>query len=178
MSLKNKIIKPTLEAMIQEGYPYTGFLYFGLMLVNGEPYVIEYNVRLGDPETQAIIPRIKSDLLDLCLSINTQADFKNKIIEIHKSVATTVILTSGGYPEKYKKGYPVSGLQDIEKSFVFHAGLKLNKKKYLTNGGRVIAVTALGKDINQAKKEAYKNVRKITFQNMYFRKDIGTDLIK
>ncbi len=176
--VKSAIIEPTLKGLIKENIEYTGFIFFGLIKVNNEPFVIEYNVRLGDPETQAIIPRVKSDLLDLCLSINKQADFKNKIIEIDKSVATTVILTSGGYPEKYEKGYPVDGLSEIKKSIVFHAGLKLSETKYLTNGGRVIAITALGESINEAKKEAYKNIEKINFQDMYFRTDIGKDLIK
>ena len=145
--------------------------------VENEPFVIEYNVRLGDPETQVIIPRVKSDLLSLLSSINDKETFKNMEVNITDSVATTVILTSGGYPEEYKKGYLIKGLEDLRESIPFHAGLKLENKKYLTNGGRVIAITTLDENIDTALKKTYHNIEKITFQDMYFRKDIGNDLI-
>ena len=175
--IKTKIIEPTLAGLRNENIEYTGFIFFGLIKVENEPFVIEYNVRLGDPETQVIIPRVKSDLLSLLSSINDKETFKNMEVNITDSVATTVILTSGGYPEEYKKGYLIKGLEDLRESIPFHAGLKLENKKYLTNGGRVIAITTLDENIDTALKKTYHNIEKITFQDMYFRKDIGNDLI-
>ncbi|MAZ58178.1 MAG: phosphoribosylamine--glycine ligase [Flavobacteriales bacterium] len=175
--IKTKIIEPTLIGLKKENIEYTGFIFFGLIKVKNEPFVIEYNVRLGDPETQAIIPRIKSDLLSFLASINDKQTFKNMELNIEDTAATTVILTSGGYPEKYKKGYPIRGLENITNSIAFHAGLKLEKHKYLTNGGRVVAITTVDKNIPTAIKKTYTNIEKISFQDMYFRKDIGNDLI-
>ena len=175
--IKTKIIEPTLVGLKKEHIEYTGFIFFGLIKVENEPFVIEYNVRLGDPETQVIIPRVKSDLLSLLSSINDKETFKNMEVNIADSVATTVILTSGGYPEEYKKGYLIKGLEDLKGSIPFHAGLKLENKKYLTNGGRVVAITTLDENIATAIKKTYHNIEKISFQDMYFRKDIGNDLI-
>jgi phosphoribosylamine--glycine ligase len=175
--IKTKIIEPTLVGLKKEHIEYTGFIFFGLIKVENEPFVIEYNVRLGDPETQVIIPRVKSDLLSLLSSINDKETFKNMEVNIADSVATTVILTSGGYPEEYKKGYLIKGLEDLKGSIPFHAGLKLENKKYLTNGGRVVAITTLDDNIATAIKKTYHNIEKISFQDMYFRKDIGNDLI-
>jgi len=175
--IKSKIIEPTLIGLKKENIEYTGFIFFGLIKVANEPFVIEYNVRLGDPETQAIIPRINSDLLSLLSAINNQKTFKNMELSIGDSVATTVILTSGGYPEKYKKGYPLKGLENLTESIAFHAGLKLENETHLTNGGRVIAITTVDKNIPAAINKTYDNIEKISFQDMYFRKDIGKDLI-
>ncbi|MAQ70209.1 MAG: phosphoribosylamine--glycine ligase [Flavobacteriales bacterium] len=175
--IKTKIIEPTLVGLKKENIEYTGFIFFGLIKVENEPFVIEYNVRLGDPETQAIMPRIKSDLLSLLSMINKQKAFKKMELNIDHSVATTVILTSGGYPEKYKKGYPIKGLDNLTDSIAFHAGLKLENNKYLTNGGRVVAITTVDKNIPTAINKTYKDIEKISFQDMYFRKDIGKDLI-
>ena len=175
--IKSKIIEPTLIGLKKENIEYTGFIFFGLIKVANEPFVIEYNVRLGDPETQAIIPRINSDLLSLLSVINNQNTFKNRELTIEDSVATTVILTSGGYPEKYKKGYPLKGLENLTESIAFHAGLKLENEKHLTNGGRVIAITTVDKNIPAAINKTYNSIEKISFKDMYFRKDIGKDLI-
>lgn len=176
--IKNKIIEPTLTGLKKEGVEYSGFLFFGLINVNGEPFVIEYNVRLGDPETQVIMPRIKSDFIPMLMSITNPIEFEKNELIINSNAAATIIITSGGYPEKYDTGYPVSGLSDIDNATAFHAGLKMKNQKYLTNGGRVLAVTGEGANIKEAIMKSYDNVNKIAFTNSYFRKDIGLDVIK
>ena len=177
LKIKNKIIEPTLLGLKNEKIEYSGFIFFGLINVRGEPYVIEYNVRLGDPETQTILPRIKSDFLKLLIDINKKDDFKKNQLIIDTEAAATVILTSGGYPENYEKGAQVKGIKDIESALLFHAGLKKENNEYYTNGGRVIAITGQGKNLPQALKLSYKNIKKINFNNAYYRKDIGFDVI-
>tara|TARA_B100000900_G_scaffold124126_1_gene104717 strand:- start:190 stop:894 length:705 start_codon:yes stop_codon:yes gene_type:complete len=175
--IKETIIKPTIEGLKKENINYTGFLFFGLIDVKGTPKVIEYNVRLGDPETQVVLPRIESDLVEILKQINTN-EFKSCNLKIKKSYCTSVILTSKGYPEKYKTGYQISGLDSFTKSdLLFHAGTKINKNKITTNGGRVLAVSSYGEKLEESINKAYKKVNKIYFEGMYFRKDIGLDLI-
>ena len=174
--IKTKIIKPTLIGLKKEKIEYSGFIFFGLIKVKDEPYVIEYNVRLGDPETQAIIPRIQSDLLEALVVLNNPEKFKNHKISISPSHATTVILTSKGYPEKYTTGHLVKGINSVKNCTVFHAGLKTENKKHITNGGRVLAITGLNNSIENSLTKVYNDVEKIKFDNLYFRKDIGADI--
>ncbi|MFC5271372.1 phosphoribosylamine--glycine ligase [Adhaeribacter terreus] len=174
--VKTRIIEPTLKGLQTENIPYSGFLFIGLMSVNGEPYVIEYNVRLGDPETESILPRIKSDLFEMfqALHDHTLGEFK---LEIDPRTAATVMLVAGGYPENYEKEKEITGLENVKDVHVFHAGTKLNENKnVVTNGGRVIAVTALGENLTDALEKANAAAAKIEWQNRYFRKDIGFDL--
>jgi phosphoribosylamine--glycine ligase len=174
--VKTRIIEPTLKGLQTENIPYSGFLFIGLMSVKGEPYVIEYNVRLGDPETESILPRIKSDLFEMfqALHDHTLGQFQ---LEIDPRTVATVMLVAGGYPEEYAKDKEISGLETVTDVHVFHAGTKLNHDhKVVTNGGRVIAVTALGNDLHEALEKANAAADKITWQNRYFRKDIGFDL--
>jgi phosphoribosylamine--glycine ligase len=170
-----EVIIPTVRGMADEGYPYTGFLYAGLMIdAHGTPKVLEYNCRLGDPETQPILLRLKSDLVELCLA--TLDKRLDKVgIEWDDRPALGVVMAAGGYPEKYAKGNVITGLPDHETEGLkaFHAGTKLQDGKVVTNGGRVLCVTALGKNVSQAQKNAYDLVRKISWDNVYFRTDIG-----
>ena len=154
---------------------YIGFIFIGLIKVKDEPYVIEYNVRMGDPETEVVFPRIKSDILDLLLALETDK-FPLLDLDIDSRVAATVMLVSGGYPLAYEKHIPISGLRDINQSIVFHAGTKTQDNKILTNGGRVFAITSFGETINKATDTCYKEIQKISFKGMSFRKDIGFDL--
>lgn len=171
------IIKPTIEGLKKENINYTGFIFFGLIDVKGTPKVIEYNVRLGDPETQVILPRIESDLVEILKKINTN-EFKSFDLKIKNNYCTSVILTSNGYPEKYKIGYQINGLDSFtENDLLFHAGTKINKNKITTNGGRVLAVSSYGENLKKSIDKVYKKVDKIYFDGMYFRKDIGLDLI-
>ncbi len=175
--VENQIIIPTIKGLRKENIEYSGFIFFGLILVKGDPYVIEYNCRLGDPETEVILPRLKSDLLDLFDGIATDT-LSERDVEIDPKSAGTVMLVSGGYPEEYKKGEEIT-IGDIhERSIVFHAGTKKDKEKVLTNGGRVISVTSYGKDIESSVKNSYTTINNITFNGMNFRRDIGKDVIK
>ena len=171
--IKNKIIEPTLKAMINEGNPYSGFLYFGLMLVNGEPYVIEYNVRMGDPETQVVIPMMENSLLDLIESaLNDKLDSFNYINK--DGYCITVVLAAKGYPGSYKKGYIINGLDKLGDDLVFHAGTSFDKNNFfITSGGRILNVIGFGKTLKLAIKDAYRIINKIGFKNMYYRKDIA-----
>lgn len=176
--VKEQVIEPTLRGMQADALDYTGFLFIGLMNVNGEPYVIEYNVRLGDPETEAILPRIKSDLFMLFKALHERklAEFK---FEIDPRTATTVILASGGYPEGYEKGKEITGLGQVpEDVLVFHAGTKKVGDKLVNSGGRVFAVTALGDTMEEALEKANAAAEAITWQDRYYRRDIGFDLRK
>lgn len=173
--IENEIIKPTISGLKKEGIEYVGFIFFGLINVKGEPKVIEYNVRMGDPETEVVIPRIKSDLLNLLKGIK-DGTFSEKDLNVNDEVATTVMLTSGGYPEKYSTGYEVSGVEDIVSSIVFHAGTKYENDKLITSGGRVMAITSFGKTMEEALKNSYESVSKINFKGKYYRNDIGFDL--
>jgi len=173
--VEREIIKPTIEGLKKDNIEYKGFLFIGLINVKGEPKVIEYNVRMGDPETEVVIPRIKSDLLNLLRGIK-DGTFSEKDLEITDEVATTVMLVSGGYPQAYEKGKEITGIEKVNDSIVFHAGTKQDGETIKTNGGRVIAVTSFGENMNDALKKSYDNAEKITFQGKYFRKDIGFEL--
>ena len=174
---KNQVIIPTLNGLKKDEIDFEGFIFFGLMKVGGDPYVIEYNARLGDPETEVIIPRIKSDLLHIFDGIATKT-LSECDVEIDEKTVTTVFLTSDGYPGKYKKGMEVTGLDDVDKSTVFHAGTTTKKGKVVTNGGRVLAVSSSGMGIENALKKSYESIEKIKFKGKSFRKDIGFDLVK
>ncbi|MGB5262761.1 MAG: phosphoribosylamine--glycine ligase [Lutimonas sp.] len=173
--VEERIIKPTVEGLKIDGIPYVGFIFIGLIKVKGEPKVIEYNVRMGDPETEVVIPRIKNDFIDLLKSAAKKELDKVKL-EINPETATTVMVVSGGYPEAYEKGKEIHGIEQVKESIVFHAGTGLNENKIVTTGGRVLALTSFGKDKNEALKRSYQSIEKICFDQMYFRKDIGFDL--
>jgi phosphoribosylamine--glycine ligase len=175
--VENQVIIPTVKGLIKEDIEYSGFIFFGLISVKGDPYVIEYNCRLGDPETEVILPRLKSDLLDLFDGIASNTLSERDVV-IDPRSASTVMLVSGGYPEKYEKGKKVSIGNINEKSIVFHAGTKQGEGATLTNGGRVMSVTSYGKDIESSLKVSYESIENISFEKMYFRKDIGQDLVK
>ncbi|MDN6280626.1 MAG: phosphoribosylamine--glycine ligase [Psychroflexus sp.] len=176
--VEERIIKPTINGLTKEKIDYKGFVFIGLMKVGDEPYVIEYNVRLGDPETEVVIPRLKSDLVDL-LEKTSREELSTVNLEIDSQSAATVMLVSGGYPEAYEKGKEIKGLDQVNESDVFicHAGTKQKNSATVTNGGRVIAVTAFDKDFESALEKSYRATEKISFDQMYYRKDIGKDLI-
>ena len=173
--IEQEIIKPSIEGLKKENISYKGFLFIGLIKVGSEPKVIEYNVRLGDPETEVVIPRIKSDFLNLLKGIK-DGTFSEKDLNISEDVAATVMLVSGGYPQKYNKGYEITNSENCEGSIVFHAGTKNDEGIVKTNGGRVIAVTSFGKNLEDALTKSNKNAEKINFQGKNYRKDIGFDL--
>ncbi len=173
--VEREIIAPTIQGLRNESIDYKGFLFIGLMVENGDPKVIEYNVRMGDPETEVVIPRIKSDLLNLFRGIGN-GSFSEIDFDVSEDVAATVILVSGGYPEQYQKGKEISGIDTITESIVFHAGTKLKDEKIVTNGGRVIAITSFGENIEEAVQKSLSNSVKTKFEGKYFRKDIGFDL--
>jgi phosphoribosylamine---glycine ligase len=173
--VKIRIIDPTMKGLQEEGIEYKGFIFFGLINVDGDPYVIEYNARLGDPETEAIIPRIKSDLFDLIEGV-AKGDLENRDIVIDERFVSTVMLVSGGYPGHYEKGYEVSGLESTDECIVFHSGTKLAGDKVVTSGGRVLAVSSWGKTLKEALAGSYRNAGLMSFRDMYYRKDIGFDL--
>jgi phosphoribosylamine--glycine ligase len=173
--IENRIVKPTIDGLLSDGIEYKGFVFIGLINVNGEPIVIEYNVRMGDPETEVVMPRIKSDLVSLFKAVANQT-LNEEVLEIDERSATTIMLVSGGYPEDYEKGYEILGLGLVQESMVFHAGTKLENGKVVTNGGRVLAVTSYGNNVQEATKKSYQSIEKLSFDKMYFRKDIGNDL--
>ena len=173
--VETEIIKPTIHGLKEEGIVYHGFIFIGLIVSGNDVKVIEYNVRMGDPETEVVIPRIKSDLLHLFQGIG-DGTFSEKDLHIDEDTAATVMLVSGGYPEKYEKGKVIAGLDDVEGSIVFHAGTKQEEDAVLTNGGRVLAVTSFGKNIEDALNKSFVNAEKINFEGKYYRKDIGFDL--
>jgi phosphoribosylamine---glycine ligase len=175
--VEDRIIVPTMIGFKTDNLRYKGFIFFGLMNVAGDPYVIEYNVRMGDPEAESVIPRIKSDLLDLFLGVGN-VNLESKTIEIDHRFCTTVFLVSGGYPGDYEKGKIISGLENIKDSLIFHAGTKKDSSANatLTNGGRVIAITSFGETMNEALEKSYKNARLINFKGKYYRRDLGRDL--
>ena len=173
----NQIIVPTVKGLKSEGIAYKGFIFFGLISVKGDPYVIEYNCRMGDPETEVVIPRLKSDLLDLFEGIASNTLSERDIQFIDKSTAT-VMMVSGGYPNHFDKGLPIYGINNVVDSIVFHAGTTSDGPQVLTNGGRVLSVTSYGKNIEVAVDKCYDSIAKISFENAYCRKDIGRDLIK
>lgn len=169
------IIKPTIEGIQKSELEYNGFIFFGLINVQGNPYVIEYNVRMGDPETEAVMLRVKSDFVSL-LEGAAEGTLDKKSIEFDDRQAVTVILVSGGYPGSYEKGKVITGTEDVEDSIVFHAGTKEKNSEIVTNGGRVIAVSSYGNSMKEALSKSYKNAEKIVFDKKYFRKDLGFDL--
>ncbi|MBS1557572.1 MAG: phosphoribosylamine--glycine ligase [Bacteroidetes bacterium] len=173
--VEEKIIKPTINGLQKEGINYKGFIFIGLMNVKGEPYVIEYNARMGDPETQSVMARIKSDWVELLVAC-AKGKLKNHIIEVDPSYVTTVVMAAGGYPDRYEKGKIISGLDQSLSALVFQAGTKMKEGKIITDGGRVLAVTGKGKDINEAVTNSYEAVKKISWEDAYYRKDIGNDL--
>ena len=174
--VEERVVKPTVEGLQQDGIDYRGFIFIGLMNIGGDPYVIEYNVRMGDPETEAVLPRITSDLLDLFEGVATQT-LASKSYEVDPRTATTVVVVAGGYPEAYEKGHFITGTENEEESIVYHAGTTMKEGKIVSNGGRVLAVTSFGEDINSALEKSYRTIDKISFEKMNFRKDIGFDLI-
>ena len=173
--VEKQVIQPTIEGFKKDNINYQGFIFFGLIKVNDEPYVIEYNVRMGDPESEVVLPRIKSDLLELlCAAGNGNLKDYNIIIDDKK--AATVFLVSGGYPEQYEKDKEIFGLDSVLDSLVFHAGAKYEDGKVKTNGGRVIAITSIENSVQQALEKSYHSIKKISFEKMNYRKDIGFDL--
>ncbi|MFK7812741.1 MAG: phosphoribosylamine--glycine ligase [Maribacter sp.] len=173
--IHKQIVVPTVEGLKEDNLPYKGFVFIGLIKVGDDPFVIEYNVRLGDPETEVVVPRIKNDLVDVFQAVANQTlDSVN--IELDERTATTVMLVSGGYPEAYEKGKELSGYDQIDDSLVFHAGTQLRDGKVMTNGGRVMAITSYGDNFKDALKTSYKNIEKVHFDKMNYRKDIGFDL--
>lgn len=173
--VKDKIIDPTVKGLADDGICYRGFIFFGLMNVKGDPYVVEYNVRMGDPEGEVIIPRIKSDLFELLEGV-AEENLAERSLEIDDRYVTTVIIASGGYPEHYEKGIEIKGLDATSDCVVFHSGTKMSDGRLVTSGGRVLAVSGWGKSLEDALNSTYRNTGILSFENMYYRKDIGFDL--
>lgn len=173
--IEERIIKPTINGIMKENMEYMGIVFIGLIKVNEDPYVIEYNVRMGDPETEVVFPRIENDLLELFNSMGS-TEFANIDLIVDERHAATVIMVSGGYPINYEKNKVITGIENITDSIVFHAGTKKDDNVFLTNGGRVLAITSLAKNYKQAIGLSYKQIEKISFEKAYFRKDIGFDL--
>ena len=173
--IENKIVKPTIEGFAKDGLEYKGFVFIGLMKVGEEPYVIEYNVRMGDPETEVVLPRLKSDLVEIFEAI-ADGKLSEKMLETDERTATTVMMVSGGYPEDYEKGKVISGIDSVNDSIAFHAGTTLKDGNVVTSGGRVLAVTSYGNDFKEALKKSYTSIEKIRFEKQYYRTDLGFDL--
>ena len=173
--IEDRIVKPTVDGLTKDQLPYKGFIFIGLIVVDSEPIVIEYNVRMGDQETEAVLPRVKTDLVEIFQAIDKQC--LNEIdIEIDPQTAVTVMLVSGGYPEAYEKGKEITGLENVENSIMFHAGANNKNGQIVTSGGRVMAVTSFGADFKSALETSYKSIEAIKFEGMNYRKDIGFDL--
>ena len=175
--VEDLVVKPTILGLQKDGIDYRGFIFIGLMNNNGDPSVVEYNVRMGDPETEVVLPRIESDLFDLFEGVANQ-NLHEKEFSVTEKIATTIMLVSGGYPETYEKGKLISGLENIKNSIVFHAGTSINNNTVVTNGGRVIAVTSIADSIQKALEISYDSIDTIHFDKMNYRKDIGFDLVE
>lgn len=176
--VEDRVVKPTVNGLKSEGIDYKGFIFIGLMNVNGDPYVIEYNVRMGDPETQVVLPKIKSDLVDL-LEATAKVNLANTDYTTHPEAFTTVVMVSGGYPGSYPKGQVISGIDAVDGATVFHAGTKQgDQNEVRTNGGRVLAITGKGESVEKALENAYNGVSKISWQDEYHRRDIGQDILR
>jgi len=173
--VEERVVIPTINGLKNDAIEYKGFVFIGLIKVGNDPFVIEYNVRMGDPETEVVIPRIKSDLVELFQAVANQS-LADAVLETDERTATTVMIVSGGYPEDYEKGKPITGLDQVEDSIVFHAGTAEKDGNIVTNGGRVIAVTSYGENFKDALRQSYKNVEKINFDKKYYRTDLGFDL--
>lgn len=174
--VEERVIKPTVAGLKSEKIDYKGFIFIGLMNVDGEPYVIEYNARMGDPETQSVMSRIESDFVELLIAC-AKGEIKNKTVEISKDVALTIVMASGGYPGDFKKGFSIEGLDTTHSAYVFHAGTKSSAGAILTDGGRVLGVTGKGKTLQEARSKAYETVSNIRWNGVTYRTDIGVDLL-
>ena len=173
--IENRVVKPTIDGFHHDKINYKGFVFIGLIIVDNDPYVIEYNVRMGDPETEVVIPRLKSDLVELFVAVaNEKLD--EATLEIDERSATTIMVVSGGYPEEYEKGKAITGMELVQDSIIFHAGTKTENGQVVSNGGRVLTVTSFGDSFEEAIKKSYQNIDRLNFDKMYFRKDIGFDL--
>jgi phosphoribosylamine--glycine ligase len=171
-------VKPTIAGLEKEGIPYKGFLFIGLMNTKGDPYVIEYNVRMGDPETEAVLPRIESDFVDLLVGI-AKGTLASHTLQLSEKTCATVVMVSGGYPESYAKGFPITLPKKTKNSVVFHAGTAQNESGILSNqGGRVLAITGMAGTLEEALDAAYETVAEISWEKAYFRRDIGQDILR